>query len=158
MAILIPLATSGPLRAFALERNGDLREEFGWNELVAAVAGIRDSLPAEQQANVGIVVANYGEQGSLELLGPAYHLPPPISLTNSAWLRDYPAIPPTTIIVVGVSQQDVVGIFNGCRLAGHNGNAEGIRNEESRDHPDIFVCGPPKLSWPEFWKQYQSFG
>jgi hypothetical protein len=154
----VPVASSGPLRDFALEHSGDLREEFGWNELVRTVAGIRDSLPAEQQANLGIVVANYGEQGSLEVLGPAYHLPPPISLTNSAWLRDYPATPPTTIIVVGVSQQDAVRIFNGCRLAGHNGNVEGIRNEESQDHPDIFVCGPPKLSWPAFWKRYQSFG
>jgi len=158
MTILIPLAPSGPLRAFALQRNGDLREEFGWNELVGAVAGIRDSLPPEQQKNLGIIVGNYGEEGSIELLGPAYHLPPPISLTNSAWLRDYPSIQPTTIIVVGVSKEDVVGIFTGCRLAGHNGNSQGIRNEESRDHPDVFVCGSPKLSWPEFWKKYQSFG
>ena len=82
----------------------------------------------------------------------------PISLTNSAWLRDYPAQPPTTIIVVGVSGEDVVKIFAGCRLAGHNGNPEGIRNEESRDHPDIFVCGPPLLPWPDFWKKYQNFG
>jgi hypothetical protein len=49
-------------------------------------------------------------------------------------------------------------IFTGCRLAGHNGNREGVRNEESQYHPDIFVCGSPRLPWPEFWKKYQSFG
>ena len=158
VAVVVPLAPSGPLRDFALERNGDLREEFGWPELVKTVASIRDSLPPDQQASLGIVVANYGEQGALEMLGPPYRLPPPISLTNSAWLRGYPTPPPTTLIVVGVTSDWVPRIFSNCRLAGHNGNSEGIRNEESRDHPDIFVCGPPLLSWREFWKKYQSFG
>lgn len=157
-AVIVPLAASGPLRDFALQNNGDLRDEIGWNELVKTVAGIRDSLPADQQANLGVVVGNYGEQGAIEMLGPAYHLPPPISTTNSAWLRGYPTPPPTTLILVGVSREDAEEIFTGCRLAGHNGNSEGIKNEESQDHPDIFVCGPPRMPWPELWKQHQSFG
>lgn len=157
-AILLPLAPEGPLRDFALKNNGDLREEFGWNELVRTVAGIRDSLPPAQRNSVGILVGNYGEAGSIEMFGPAYHLPVPISLTNSAWLRSYPASPPATLIVVGFSREQVDGRFSNCRLAGHNGNAEGIRNEESQYHPDIFVCGPPLLPWPEFWRRYQSFG
>ena len=157
-AVILPLQSTGPLRDFALKNNGDLREEIGWPELVNTVAAIRDSLSANQQSNVGIVVGNYGEQGAIEMLGPAYHLPLPISLTNSAWLRGYPAPPPTTLIVVGVSREDVDKIFTGCRLAGHNGNSQGIKNEESQYHPDIFVCGSPQLPWPEFWKNYQSFG
>jgi hypothetical protein len=154
----VPLASSGPLRDFALNHSEDLREEIGWNELVRTVAGIRDALPQDRQANLGIIVGNYGEQGAIEMFGPAYHLPPPISLTNSAWLRGYPAQPPTTLIVVGVSREWSGRIFTGCSLAGHNGNREGVKNEESLYHPDIFVCGPPILPWPEFWKKYQSFG
>jgi len=157
-ACVLPLASSGPLRNFALKHNGDLREEIGWDELVKTVAGIRDSLPPDQQATLGITVSNYGEQGAIEILGPAYHLPPPISTTNSAWLRGYPTPQPTTIIVLGLRQDEADSIFTNCRLAGHNGNPEGIRNEESQDHPDIFVCGPPRLPWPELWKQHQDFG
>jgi len=157
-AVLIPFASSGPLKQFALSKNGDLREEIGWNELVKTIAQIRDSLPAEQRNDVGIVVGNYGEQGAVEILGAAYQLPPPISGTNSAWLRGYPKPPPTTLIVVGFSQGYVERRFSGCRLAGHNGNSEGVQNEESEGHPDIFVCGPPRLPWPEFWKQFQGFG
>jgi len=41
---------------------------------------------------------------------------------------------------------------------GHTGNPEGIKNEESQAHPEIFVCGPPRKSWPVFWKDYQNFG
>jgi hypothetical protein len=157
-ALLVPLANSGPLRDFALKNNGDLREEFGWHELVKTVAGIRDSLPPDQQAGLGVLVGNYGEQGAIEMLGPAFHLPPPISMTNSAWLRSYPAQPPTTLIVIGFSQKGADRAFTGCRLAGHNDNSQGIKNEESQYHPDIFVCGPPRKPWPEFWKDYQAFG
>jgi hypothetical protein len=155
---LVPIASDGPLRDYALKNNGDLREEFGWDELVKAVAGIRDSLPPDQQASLGILVGNYGEQGAIEILGSAYHLPPPISLTNSAYLRSYPAEPPSTLIVVGWSRAQLEREFTSCRIAGHNGNALGIKNEESEDHPDIYLCGPPRKPWPEFWKHNQRFG
>ncbi len=157
-AVLIPLAPSGPLRTFALSRSGDLREEIGWNDLTREVAAVRDSLPPQQQASYGILVGNYGEAGAIENLGAAYHLPPPISLTNSFYLRSYPAVPPSTLIVVGWSREQVDRELTGCRVAGHNGNAEGVKNEESADHPDIFVCGPPRKPWPDFWRDNQRFG
>jgi len=157
-ALLVPLAPSGPLREFALKNNGDLREEIGWDELVKTVAGIRDSLPPEQRDRVGVLVGNYGEQGAVEILGPAYHLPKPISMTNSAWLRGYPTPQPSTLIVLGFSREAADKAFTACRLAGHNGNSEGVKNEESEYHPDIFVCGPPKMPWPEFWRTHQRYG
>lgn len=158
IAVLVPLAGSGPLRDFALKNNGDLREEFGWHELVATVAAIRDTLPPDQQAHLGITVQNYGEEGAVGLFGPAYGLPQPISTTNSGWLRGYPTPPPTTLIVLGLERAEADSIFTGCRWAGRNGNALGVRNEESVDHPDIFVCGPPRLPWPELWKKHRDFG
>jgi hypothetical protein len=157
-AIVLPLATHGPLKNFALENNGDLREEIGWDELTKTVAGIRDSLPPEQRASVGVIVGNYGEEGAIEILGRAYGLPHPIGMNNSAWLRGYPTPQPTTLIVLGFSEKQAERAFNSCRLVGHNGNSLGVKNEESEEHPDIFVCGPPRLPWPEFWKEYQNFG
>jgi len=157
-ALLVPLASDGPLKTFALEKNGELREEIGWDDLVRNVAAIRDSLPPEQREHVGIVVRNYGEAGAIEILGPAYHLPAPISGTNSGWLRGYPDPPPTMLIVLGTSFENADRRYTECRVAGHNQNSLGVRNEESRDHPDIFVCGPPRLPWPEFWKSFQAFG
>jgi hypothetical protein len=156
--MLVPLASGGPLREFAMKNNGDLREEIGWDEMVKTVAGIRDSLPAEQRDHVGVLVGNYGEAGAVEILGQAYGLPMPISMTNSAWLRGYPTPQPTTLIVLGFSQAGAEKKFTSCRLAGHNGNSEGIKNEESTYHPDIFVCGPPRVPWPEFWMDDRRFG
>jgi hypothetical protein len=158
LALIVPFASSGPLREFTLKRNGDLREEIGWDEMVQTVAGIRDSLPTDQRNSIGILVGNYGEQGAIEMLGPAYHLPLPISMTNSAWLRGYPVPPPRTLIVLGFREEQANHAFTNCRLAGHNGNSLGIKNEESLYHQNIYVCGPPLKNWPDFWKAYQSFG
>ncbi|MGA2812027.1 MAG: glycosyltransferase family 39 protein [Candidatus Acidiferrum sp.] len=157
-AMILPYAAEGRLKNFALKNNGDLREEIGWTEMVKTVADIRDALPPEQRQNVGVLVGNYGEQGAIELLGKSYGLPAPISMTNSAWLRGYPAPPPATLIVLGFSREHADRTFASCRLAGHLGNAEGVKNEETEDHPDIFVCGPPRKPWAEFWADDQRFG
>ncbi|HTW59478.1 MAG TPA: glycosyltransferase family 39 protein [Terriglobales bacterium] len=157
-AMIVPIAASGPLKQFALENNGDLREEIGWDDLVRAVAGVRDALPPEQRANTGVLVGNYGEMGAIEIFGPAYGLPRPISLTNSGWLRGYPTPQPATLIVVGWSREQVDQALTDCRVAGHNGNSLGVSNEESRDHADIFLCGSPRKPWPQFWDDEQRFG
>lgn len=155
---IVPLATQGPLRDYALRHNGDLREEIGWEELVAQVAAIRDALPTDQQAQLGIAVGNYGEYGAIALLGPRYHLPMPITTVNSGWLRGYPEPPPSTLIVLGNSLKRAGQLFKDCRVAGRNTNALGVANEESQDHPDILVCGPARGSWSEFWKRGPDFG
>ena len=155
-AVVLPLALSGPLREFALSKNGDLREEFGWQQLTQSVAAVRDTLTPDQQAHLGIVVGNYGENGSLEFLGPAYHLPSPISGTNSAWLHGYPSSQPTTLIVVGDDDRD--NQFTNCKFARTIPYPANQNNEESRDHADIYVCGPPRLPWSELWKVALSFG
>jgi len=154
----VPLASDGPLRDFALKHSEDLREEIGWDELVKNIAAVRDSLPADRQNTVGILVGNYGEQGAIELLGSAYHLPMPMSMTNSAWLRGYPTPPPSTVIIIGSSREWIEKNFTGCRIAGNTGNSLGVKNEESEYHKDIFVCGPPRQPWPVFWKEHERFG
>jgi hypothetical protein len=156
--VIVPWAPSGRLKEFALNNNGDLREEIGWEDLVRAVADVRDGLTAQQKQNIGVMVGNYGEGGAITILGEMYHLPPAIQLTNSGWLRGYPLPPPDTLIVVGWTQQQLGEAFTACRVAGHNGNTIGVKNEESEDHPDIYVCGPPKQGWAEFWKTHQRFG
>lgn len=157
-ARLMPIASSGPLKAYALRHSQDLREEIGWNELVRTVAGIRDGLPADERAHLGVTTGNYGEYGAIAILGRAYGLPEPIGTTNTEWYWGYPTPAPTTLIVLGLTREQADSIFTGCRLAGHNGNSLGVRNEESEFHPDIFVCGPPRLPWVELWKRHRDFG
>lgn len=156
-ALILPLGAISRDN-FALRHNGDLREEIGWTELAAEVARVRDSLPREERERLAIVTGNYGETGALDLYGPKYGLPPVISGTNTAWYRGFGDPPPRTLIVVGISRGFADRHFASCRPAGHNGNPYGIENEESRDHPDILVCGAPPAGWAEFWQGFRWFG
>ncbi len=137
---------------------GDYREEIGWQELVQEVAKIRDSLSPQEREHLAIVGTNYGEAGAINLYGPQYGLPQAISGVNSFWVRGYGNPEPQTVIVLGLNQQFLEKRFTSCRLVGHTWNLYGIKNEETDDHPDIFVCGPPKAGWPEFWKDFRYFG
>jgi hypothetical protein len=156
--VLVPMASGGPLKVFALARSEDLREQQGWDTFVQTIARVRDTLAPAQRESLGIVTGNYGEQGAVEILGRSYELPAPIGLTNSAWLRGYPTPQPTTLIVTGLDFDDANEEFSGCRLAAHIPYPDHLNNEESKYHSDIFLCGPPRLPWPEFWKKYQRFG
>lgn len=137
---------------------GDYREEIGWPELVQEVARIRDSLSPQERTHLGILGANYGEAGAVNLYGSQYGLPRAISGVNSFWQRGYGDPAPQTLIVIGLDREFVDENFGSCRLAGHTWNQYGVKNEETVDHPDIFVCGPPKQGWPEFWNHFRYYG
>jgi hypothetical protein len=158
-AITLPIA---PIQSrwwkIANSMNDDLGEEVGWPELVETVAKVRDTLPMAQRRQLGILAANYGEAGAIDLYGPQYGLPNAISGVNSFWQRGYGDPPPQTLIVLGVSARFVNEHFDSCQLAAQVWNRYGVKNEETRDHPDIYVCLGLKPSWPEFWKSFQHFG
>lgn len=137
---------------------GDFRDEIGWPELVETLARVRDALPAQDRARLGILAGNYGEAGAIDLFGPSYGLPHAISGINSYWLRAYGDPPPETLIVVGLSSRFLQRNFASCELAAHTWNRYGVENEETRDHPDIFVCRGLRQTWPEFWSDFQYYG
>ena len=142
----------------ANEVNGDFREEIGWPELVETLAHIRDLLPAEGRAHMGILTTNYGEAGAVNLYGPQYGLPHAISGVNSFWEKGYGDPPPEVVIVLGMSRESVDKKFAACQLAAHSWNRFQVQNEETVEHPDIFVCRGLLQSWPDFWKQFRHFG
>jgi len=158
-ALTLPIA---PIQSrwwkVAVKIQGDFREEIGWPELVETTAKIRDSLPGEDRAHLGILAGNYGEAGAINLYGPGYGLPTAISGINSFWQRGYGDPPPQTLIVIGISRRFLDRNFTQCELAGHTWNRYGVENEETQDHPDIYVCRGLRQSWPEFWKDFRYFG
>jgi len=157
-AFALPLAPIGsPWFHLADKVNITFRDEIGWQDLVSTLARVRDSLPAESRAHLGILAENYGEVGAINLYGPAYGLPRAISGVNSSWQRGYGDPPPQTLLVVGFPRQFVEANFISCRLVAQNANSFGIINEESTERRDIFLCGPPNLGWPLFWQSFQYF-
>ena len=141
-----------------MKNNDDMANEVGWPEFVQQVAAVRDSLPPADRAHLGIIAHNYGEAGALELYGPQYGLPTPISGTNSFYARGYGAVPPETVIVVGTDLDDQLGSFQTCTIAARVWLPYGVRNEETDYHPEILVCHELRGSWAERWSQSQEFG
>jgi hypothetical protein len=158
-ALMLPMA---PINSawwkIAVNAQGDYREEIGWPEFVATVAQIRDSVPQVDRSRLGILAANYGEAGAIDLYGPQYGLPPALSGVNSYWRHGYPNPPPDTLIVLGFSKRFLDANFSSCQLAAHSWNRYGVENEETHDHPDMFVCRGMRQSWPEFWSDFQYYG
>ncbi|MDR3717566.1 MAG: glycosyltransferase family 39 protein [Bryobacteraceae bacterium] len=158
-AVVLPVA---PVNSrwwnFASGINGDIKEEIGWPELVQTVANIRDSLPASDRAQLGILAGNYGEAGALNLYGAAYGLPRAMSGIDSYWLRGYTVPPPQTLIVVGISREFLEKKFESCELAGHITNRFNVKNEETTRHVEIYLCRRLKQPWPEFWEHFKYFG
>ncbi len=155
----LPLAPiNSPLWRLTSKIHDNFTEQIGWPELTQTVAGIYDKLPKAEKSHAAILAGNYGEAGAIDLYGRAYDLPEVICGTNTYWWRGYGAKPPEVVILVGFSRKDAEWIADQVELAGHVTNRYGVLNEETKDHPDIFVCRGFRKSWPEFWKKFQRFG
>ena len=158
MAVALPLA---PIHSrwfrLADKVNLTLRDEIGWEDLVSTLAQVRDSLPAESRAHLGILAENYGEVGAINLYGPSRGLPRAISGVNSSWERGYGDPPPQILMIVGFPRAFVEANFDSCALAAQNTNSLGVVNEETTERRDIFLCGLPKAGWQQFWRTFQFY-
>jgi len=54
-------------------------DEFGWPEMVQAVAGVYNAMPAPVREKTAILAGNYGEAGAIDFFGGKYGLPKAIS-------------------------------------------------------------------------------
>jgi hypothetical protein len=157
--LMLPIApVNSALWNLTVQVHDNFAEQIGWPELVEELAGIFAGLPPDEQARTTVLAGNYGEAGAVNLYGPAMGLPEAISGINSYWLRGYGSPPPETAIVVGYTRPGVEQHFADCELAGRVTNRYGVENEETRFHPEIFLCRQPRRAWPELWPELQSFG
>jgi len=158
-AVILPIA---PLNSWwwrvADSINGNFNYSVGYQDMVETVAKVRDSLPVQERAGVGILAGDDGEAGAVDLYGPAYGLPRAISGMNSNWLRGYGDPPPETVIVVGMTRTFVDRNFAACEVAGHLTNRYGVVNRAIGGYDDVFVCRQLRQPWPEFWRHFQYFG
>ncbi len=159
-AVTLPIAplNSAWWRVADYGNGGNFNMQIGWPELVETVAKVRDSLPVQERATLGILAGDEGETGAVNLYGPAYGLPRAISGMNSNWMRGYDDPPPQTVIVLGERRDLVDQLFASCDLAGHVTNRYGIKNDTVTGYTDVFVCRNLRQPWPEFWKNFHYYG
>jgi hypothetical protein len=80
---------------------------FGWDEIVATVARVYNTLPPDDQSKAGVFVLNYGDAGAIDLLGPRHGLPKKaISPHNNYYLWGPGSVSGEVLIVVGGKVED----------------------------------------------------
>jgi hypothetical protein len=145
--VVIPLSSGGRLKEFALKNNGDLREEIGWTELVEAVAGVRDSLPAEQRNKVGVLVGNYGEAGALHLFGPRYGLPSAISAHQNHYFWGPQGFTGDNLIVLEWGPRRIERLCRSGEILAEHYEPYGMEEENG----PIYLCRGLKQPLTELW-------
>jgi hypothetical protein len=159
VVVTTPLTRPGTaLWTFALDVNGDFREEVGWPELANEVAQIWRSLSDSERRETGIFASNYGEAGAINLYGKDLGLPRAMSGVNSFWYRGYDVPGPKNVIVLGASRDDLTGRCGSVEKVGESRNAWGVANEESTSHRDIFLCRGLTIPFDRIWPEVRSFG
>src|ERR1700722_14500653 len=119
----------GPPRSLQWKlRMPELRDEIGWEDLVATVASVRDSIPLEDRGRLAVLTDRYAIAGAINLYGGGYGLPPAISRINSYGERGYGQQPPETVIAIGFSREFLESRFASCQPAAQIRNRYGIVN------------------------------
>lgn len=128
---------------------------FGWEDQVAAVARVYQSLPSEQRANCALLAYNYGEAGAIDYFGSRYGLPKAISGHNHYALwgpREYSG---ETAIAIGFHEKDLSKYFDEVTPAA-TVTSEYAMPEEA--HLTIFVCRKPRVSLQQAWPHLTYLG
>jgi hypothetical protein len=126
-------------------------DEFGWPEMVAAVAQVYDALPPEQRAKTGILAGTYGDAGAIDFFGPRLGLPKSISAHQNYYLwgpREYTG---ESLIFLHYDLEDVQqwcqNVREGPKLEPYYGMAE--------EHYTILVCTELKKPLAEVWPRFK---
>jgi Dolichyl-phosphate-mannose-protein mannosyltransferase len=127
-------------------------DQFGWDEMAAAVAGVYNNLPPEVRARTAIFAQTYGQAGAIDLFGPKYGLPPAISAHQSYFLWGPRGYTGESMIVMDDSEQDLERLFASVRKAGRVEHPYSMPYQ----HFDIFYCQgmhpPLQEIWPRLKK------
>jgi hypothetical protein len=156
LAAVVALPIGPPQSLQWTLRESELRDEIGWQDLVATVASVRDSIPLEDRRHMAVLTSSYAVAGAVDLYGAPFGLPAAISRINSWGEREYDEQPPETVIAIGLPREFLASRFASCRVAAQIRNRYGVVNRWYLQ--DVFVCRGLKEGWPKFWDQLPRFG
>ncbi len=128
-------------------------DEFGWEEMARAVAGVYNSLPPDVRPRTAIFAQNYGQAGAVDLFGPKYGLPKAISGHQSYFLWGPRGYTGESMIVMAGRQADLETKFATVEKMAHFTHPYSMPSE----HFDIFYCRG--LKWPlaQFWPKVKNW-
>ena len=129
-------------------------DRFGWEGMVATVAGVYDDLPAEERRVACVLTGNYGEAGAVDYFGDKYGLPEAISGHNSYYIWGPGDCTGVAVLSVGVPRERLEGVFGEVEQAAR------VRCEycmpDENDLP-VYVSRDPKMTMREAWPRFKHY-
>jgi 4-amino-4-deoxy-L-arabinose transferase-like glycosyltransferase len=133
--------------------NDENGETVGWPELVATVADVHQSLPADERDRTVILTRNYGEAGAIDRLGGPLGLPGPYSGHNAYWRWGPPpeSADGPVILVGRWSEAELAPYCGSLARVATVDNGFDLDNEEQG--APISLCRDRQRSWAEIWPE-----
>jgi len=135
---------------------------FGWEEMVAKVAGIYRTLTPEEQRHTAIFARNYGDAAAIDFFGRRLGLPRASSPHNNYWYWGPPPDDTQVIIVFGRSN-DVEDSLADLRSPGRCGEAT-LGDVTACEHcmpfengRPLLVCRRPQFTLRQIWPGEKDF-
>jgi hypothetical protein len=164
---ILPLETAAAYADFwdvnrvrvEIQPSGKLPQFFadmmGWQQQVDVVAGVFQSLPADDQPKAAILTRNYGQAGAIEYFGPSYGLPRPISGHNNYYLWGPQQYTGEVVITVGIPIEKLQPLFHHIELAATIRSDYAIPEE---NNIPIYICREPKMTLQKAWPSLKFYG
>jgi hypothetical protein len=127
---------------------------FGWENMVATVAKVYNSLSPEERQKCVIGASNYGEAGAIDFFGKKYGLPHAISSHNNYWIWGPGEKPGEVLIVVGGSRDDYHRMYADVQQAA-TVICEYARPFET--NLPVYLCRRPKVPLQQVWPRIRHF-
>ncbi len=128
---------------------------FGWENMVATVAGVYHHLPADEQPKAAIFTRNYGQAGAIDFYAARYGLPNAISGHNNYFLWGPRGYTGEVVIVIGGTPEELRPRFEQVEQAATIVSEYAMPYET--DLP-VWVCHRLRGSLQELWpglKRYE---
>ncbi|MFO7976431.1 MAG: glycosyltransferase family 39 protein [Candidatus Hydrogenedentota bacterium] len=123
---------------------------FGWEEMVALVADVYESLPEEENGDCIILTDNYGNAGAIDLLGKKYGLPRAVSTHNNYHLWGPGEFSTGVVITVGIDEDELKTLFDEVTLAARFSHPYCMPSE---DNKPIFICRGLRVDLEKAWAE-----
>jgi 4-amino-4-deoxy-L-arabinose transferase-like glycosyltransferase len=152
MVIALPLMPESAVST--VDATGELGETVGWEELVADVEVIYQSIPSGVRTTAVILTSSYGEAGAIAVMGSESGLPGTFSGHNNYYLWG----PPPShgpIIGVGSVSETMDLVCPDYIQVGVIGNKHNVENEELG--LPLYLCLEPEGQLADRWDEVRHY-
>jgi hypothetical protein len=127
--------------------------QFGWEEMVAEVARVWQSVPPQQRSRTAIFAQNFGQAGAIDLFGKKYGLPDALSGHQNYFLWGPRGYTGESMIIIQGRQEQLDKLYAFSEMRGHVWHPYSM----PREHGDVFYCRGLKTPLDQIWPSIKNW-